>query len=508
MLVQELCNDIRSDVEGIKTSGFPLDVFPEKVQEILLDLSAYENFNIEYAAAAMLSAASTAIGNSHEILIKGEWATSPALYMMLVGRPGLGKTPPMSFAYKPIREKDEVNREKYNEELDAYEQHVGKKEEEGAGRSGKPHLVKTVISDFTPEALMTIHSDNLRGIAVFTDEILSLFKQASRYGKDSILLELLLSAWSGQPLDTIRKTDPRPIHINTPCINVIGSIQTQLMSEIIKKEYTASGLTDRFLFVFPHNRKISLWQKQIGNTPRRDMTGKWRDIVGKLLSLECMANEKGNGVEPKRLTMADDALDYFYGWYNGIIEAVNAMEDDSLVESRQMKTCSNAARLALIIHLLRWASGEVHKDYVDMYSVKGAIRMTEYFEDSYQRIVNAMEEAEVGDTKELWFEGLPDKFTTETAKIAAKKWNIPDRTMFDMLKKMSKQKPPRIKKVSHGCYEKMQDDKSAAVCTIAVSQFEQANEPAVEKRNCKSAEMQTANEDDSCTLTPKDEDNG
>ena len=103
MLVQELCNDIRSDVEGVGTSGFPIEVFPEKVQEILLDLSAYENFNIEYAAAAMLSAASAAIGNSHEILIKGEWATSPALYMMLVGRPGLGKTPPMNFAYRPIR---------------------------------------------------------------------------------------------------------------------------------------------------------------------------------------------------------------------------------------------------------------------------------------------------------------------------------------------------------------------------------------------------------------------
>ena len=507
MLVQELCNDIRSDVEGVGTSGFPIEVFPEKVQEILLDLSAYENFNIEYAAAAMLSAASAAIGNSHEILIKGEWATSPALYMMLVGRPGLGKTPPMNFAYRPIREQDEVNREKYSEELDAYErEHSSKKEEGGGGQSGKPHLVKTVISDFTPEALMTIHNDNLRGVAVYTDEILSLFKQASRYGKDSILLEILLSAWSGQPLDTIRKTDPRPIHINTPCINVIGSIQTKLMSEIIKKEYTASGLTDRFLFVFPRNRKISRWQKQNDNVPRKDMTGRWRTIIGKLLSLECTPNEKDNGIIPKRLMMADDALDYFYGWYNNIIDSVNATEDDSLVESRQMKTCSNAARLALIIHLLRWASDEVHKDFIDLCSVKAAIRMTEYFEDSYLRIVKEMDEAEVGDAKELWFAALPAKFTTEAAKLEARKWSIPDRTMFDLLRKMARQKPPQIRKVAHGVYEKMQEADALAVCSIAVSHYD--NNSGNDTPNCKSAEMQTANEDDSCTLSSKDDDNG
>ena len=41
--------------------------------------------------------------------------------MMLVGRPGLGKTPPLGFLYKPIREHDDRMYEKYNEEWDAYE---------------------------------------------------------------------------------------------------------------------------------------------------------------------------------------------------------------------------------------------------------------------------------------------------------------------------------------------------------------------------------------------------
>lgn len=41
--------------------------------------------------------------------------------------------------------------------------------------------------------------------------------------------------------------------------------------------------------------------------------------------------------------MADDAEAYFYNWYNGIIEEVNAIEDDAEVESRKMKLNGNAA---------------------------------------------------------------------------------------------------------------------------------------------------------------------
>ena len=95
-----LTNMLRSEVEGIPETGLPLDAFPDRIQEIILNLARYENFNVEYTASIILSAVATAIGNSCHIRIKGEWKTCPSLYMMLVGRPGLGKTPPLGFIYK------------------------------------------------------------------------------------------------------------------------------------------------------------------------------------------------------------------------------------------------------------------------------------------------------------------------------------------------------------------------------------------------------------------------
>lgn len=84
----------------------PLGAFPKKIQEMAKVLVEYENYNQDYLLVSMLSAVATAIGNTCQIRIKGCWTSSPILYVILVGRPGVGKTPPLDFAFKPIRAHD------------------------------------------------------------------------------------------------------------------------------------------------------------------------------------------------------------------------------------------------------------------------------------------------------------------------------------------------------------------------------------------------------------------
>ena len=54
-----LTNMLRSEVEHILETGFPLDVFPDKIQDVILNLARYENFNVEYTASIILSAVAT-----------------------------------------------------------------------------------------------------------------------------------------------------------------------------------------------------------------------------------------------------------------------------------------------------------------------------------------------------------------------------------------------------------------------------------------------------------------
>ena len=465
--IRQLTNMLRSEVEHISQTGLPLDAFPEKIREIVLDLSRYENFNVEYTASIILSAVATAIGNSCHIRIKGEWKTAPALYMMLVGRPGLGKTPPLGFIYKPVNEQDDRMFEKFNEEWTEYEKSMAPgSRQNDTTQPRKPRLVTTVISDFTPEAMISVHQYNPRGIALVVDEILALFNSVKRYSSRNNLIEDLLTAYSGQPLKAVRKSESRPAFIKAPCINIIGSIQTNLLSEIFKADFVANGLTDRFLFVYPKDRKISVWRRNDRNTGRPDILGKWRDILGRVLDIPCIVNEKSNTVSPLVINMDDDAEEYFYNWYNGIIEEVNAIEDDAEVESRKMKLNGNAARLALIFQIMKWAVDEGEMRSIEADSVKAAIRMIEYYEESYRRTQEAVITGSIGDTKDAWLSLLGDTFTSGDAVIAGRKVEMSRRSVYYALEQLCRLKNPVIEKVRHGVYHKIISD---APCTIALS---------------------------------------
>ena len=465
----ELTNRLRAEAVQVSESGLPLEVFPQRVQEIIFNLAAYENFNIEFSASIVLSAVAAAIGNACQIQIKGNWKTSPSIYMMLVGRPGLGKTPPLSFLYRPIHEQDDRMFEQYLQACDEYERAIA-----AAGRNKdaddlplkKPQLVTTVVSDFTPEALMHVHQYNLRGVAIEVDEILAMFNSVKRYNSKNNLIEDLLSTYSGRPLKSVRKSESRPILIRQPCINVIGSVQTNLLPEVFRNEYKSNGLLDRFLFVYPKDQRISKWQHTDHSTPRPDTMGQWRTLLNRILNLPCPTNEKGNTVCSTVLHMTEDAERYFYDWYNYIIDTVNAVQDDAEVDSRKTKLDGNAARLSLVFQILRWAAGESHMQYIELDSVKAAIRMIDYYEDTYRRIQESIVSAGIGDNKEAWLSLLDDTFTAGAAVIAGKKVDISRRTVYYALDKLSREPNPVLEKLHHGLYRKTS---SIASCTIALS---------------------------------------
>ncbi len=486
-----LTNQIHADLDGVTDTGFPLDVFPNAVQKIVYDLIHYENFNLEFIAAIVLSVYAAGIGNSCYINIKGAWVSCSALYMLLVGRPGLCKTPPLGYLYTPIREHDEQMLNKVRKEYELYQQQQENKSCDDTSLIEKPRLKQTIISDFTQEAMLSIHYDNPRGIVLYVDEVISLFNSVKRYSAKSNLIEDLLSAYSGQPLKAVRKSEAFPLLIPKPCINLIGGIQTDLLDEIFKKEYFANGLLDRFLFVFPKNKKIPKWQLGIDETLRPNIMGKWTAIIKKVMEISCPVKDDGITVEPKVLKMTDDAKALFYSWFNGIIEEVNAIDDDNAVESRKMKVCCNAARLALILQVMRWSVGECRMDNIDIESVKGAIRLIEYFENSYMRVKEQASLLLPKFDNGEWVNTLNDHFTTAEAIAAGMKAGVSRRTVFNTLDRLCQSANPIIRKSGHGAYDKIVNACTTAPCTSTLSGSEGTRNDTPEVQECK---MQSASD--------------
>lgn len=453
----ELCNSLRMEFEGIYNSKIPLDALPVKLQDMVLALARQENYSIEYTLASLLIAASTAIGNAVNIRIRGGWISNAALYMILVGRPGMGKTPPLDFAFRPIRKHDAKAIHKFKEEMERYnealERQRGKKDDCGT-LPPKPILRRVIISDFTPEALMRALDDNKRGVVLYVDEIMGMFNAVNQYSKGQ-LIEQLLTAFCGKALDVSRCSMPIPIHIEFPFINIVGTMQTIRMHELIDKGYKANGLLDRFLFVYPTSQIISEWSNDEPSSSSSfdHYSAMWKNIVDQILALPYSTNddeETGLNV----LEFSKEASNHFTAWRNAAIRKVNGIKNDALVDSRIMKTPMLTARLALTIQILRWACGEVHKDCVDIDSTKAAIRLSDYFEECYAASQKSMVMDGIEPQKKEFLNNVGNKFTTADAIQAGKEVGLSERSVMYALVNLTTDRI--IKKLKRGEYEKLQ----------------------------------------------------
>ena len=455
MNVLELTNKVRMEAEGMKTIGLPLDAFPQKMQDIIFEVAHIEQFDMEYLTMSMLSAAATAIGNSCHIRIRGSWKSCPALYVILIGRPGQGKTPPLDYAFRPLQEHDFLLVSKFIEENKRYaELNAGNKG--NATDTDKPVLVQTILSDLTQEAMMRIHNDNQRGVVILVDEIMGFFNSIYRYN-DSPLLTQLLTAYSGKPLKVSRCNNPVPIIIPHPCINIIGTTQTQRIAELFTKENVSSGLIDRILFLHPKNREIPKMEENQnagsqGSDRAESAYRKWKAIIDKLLSLKPDHDEKGI-IMPKVLDMNEDAFRCFAKWKNTLIEKANSVEDERLIDSRMMKADSNVARLALIFQLMGWACDEIHMQHIDVRSVQAAIRMYDYLELSYQDIKSHIKTDSMPPLKKAFLDLVQPNFTTADAIQAGAEIGICESTVKKNLTKMCEEQI--LQKMAHGVYKKL-----------------------------------------------------
>ena len=450
-----LTNKIRMEAKDVKGIGLPLDAFPQKLQDIIFEVARIEQFDLEYLTLSMLSAAATAIGNSCHIRIRGSWKSCPALYVILIGRPGQGKTPPLDYAFRPLQEHDFLLVSKFIEENKRYaELNAGNKV--NATYTDKPVLVQTILSDLTQEAMMRIHNDNQRGVVILVDEIMGFFNSIYRYN-DNPLLTQLLTAYSGKPLKVSRCNNPIPIIIPHPCINIIGTTQTQRIGELFTKENVSSGLIDRILFLHPKNRDIPKMEENPdagtqGNDRAECAYRKWKAIIDKLLSLEPDHDEKGI-INPKVLDMSEEAYRYFAQWKNALIEKANSIEDERLIDSRMMKADSNVARLALVFQLLGWACDEIHMQHIDVHSVQAAIRMYDYLELSYQSVRSRIQTETMPPLKKAFLDLVQPDFTTADAIKAGAEIGICESTVKKDLTKMCEERI--LQKTAHGVYKKL-----------------------------------------------------
>ncbi|MGO3691077.1 MAG: DUF3987 domain-containing protein [Psychroflexus halocasei] len=436
--------DLESDFLKLveeNNNPFPFEILGKSIQEIIFESCDKLQFPIDYLGAGIISAASTAIGASHQVQVKEGWYEKGNLFTVIVGKTGDSKSHALNFCFKPILRRENELFDQYETDLKDYEKEL----ENGQGKSKKPYLQKYLITDFTPEALIQSHAYNKRGLSIYVDELSGWIKNFNRYN-NSGEAETYLSLWSGTTI-SIDRASGKSLRIEDPFIGVIGSTQISVLKEFAKGGRSSNGFMDRLLFVYPENKKTIKWNL---NKVDKTLLENYSTIISNLIDLKFDENN-----EPKIIPIEKEAKRYLFEWQN------NRPEDYFFDYERsiEIKLQQYVIRFALILQLIHYATDNKTKNEVQLFAVKGAIKLFEYFYHNATKvrreIINKSYLEKLTEFQKDIFKDLPEKFTTaEGIKIACKKINnksrISKRQFYEFLKDKK-----LFNKITHGHYEKL-----------------------------------------------------
>lgn len=273
---------------------FPLGIFPVPVRHIVESLQKYEHYQVDFTAVSFFTAFAAAMGNTWSARFMTGWVSRPILYVVLVGPPSCGKTPPLRQAVAPLLKLDEASDHIYAQEIRQY-----RKWERLTAKQRKQHSLPEemempqrkchVVVNSTIEALVSALRDNPRGILIYNDEIDSLLSNFNRYnGSDE---SYFLSLFSGTPFKYTRKSNNEYIFLPNPYCSIIGTTQPGMLSSLFGGKRSQNGFSSRFLKVYPDIAAMPSWNE--ASMPE-EILDEWERIIVRwmLFSLRLDRREK------------------------------------------------------------------------------------------------------------------------------------------------------------------------------------------------------------------------
>lgn len=348
----ELGRLIDNDMGSID-KGFPLEVFPDAVQELIHNAKRTVGYNEDYFSAGILSVCATAIGNSIH-LYNGTYKSKPIFWLSIIGTKGDGKTHLLNFAKKPIEQKDDQTYLEYKSELEGYEQ----KDKDARGK--KPKYAKFILKDFTPEKLAESLEYNEKGILIFRDELMgwiNSFDQYKKGGDQQMYLEL----FNGNEL-TVDRITKEPIRITETNVNILGGMQPEKVKQFANNGRDDDGFLERFLFVYPPNLKPHLFTGE-------DISEVHKDNYNRLIHTLLEA-------PPQTIKVNTSTIEIYKSWQH---QKAKECFNDKVERALQAKMQTYVWRLALVVEMMQQAvTGNFNTDLKDE-SLDKAIRLVEYF---------------------------------------------------------------------------------------------------------------------------------
>lgn len=324
------------EIPEVKSTGFPMEVFPGFLREYIRDLKATLNFHPDFCAAAALFTVATVSGNRFKLRVKNGWEAAPIFWFACVGYPGTIKTHPVKIMTHPLSVIDLESKKHYDYEMSLYNPDA-----KGQSKTPKPKFKQMLISDYTIEALHSIHDINKRGIGLYKDELKGFLNDMNKYRKGSDEEFWLESFNNGSYI--VNRVTKEPVMVNNICINMIGTIQHDVLNKVIT-EYAGNGLIDRFLFATSEPIVYPLTDLEIDGYYEQF----WFDIVSRI-------NKTFDFIDKDSTEFIDLSPDVFKIYQEIDLEFVaiqNSEDENQHIKNYLSKMKTYVPRFALVLAIM------------------------------------------------------------------------------------------------------------------------------------------------------------
>ena len=392
---------------------FPVDALPEPVRGFVQAGAKAVGTDPAQLATVILPPLASAIGNSAVIRLKSGWTEPAVLWMALIAESGDGKSVNLDLALKPIRRRQAVAIDVFNDAMKQYEADCqtyesDRKAWQAKGRAKgepppekpeEPTCKRFYCSDTTVEALADRLQRTPRGILLARDELAGWLGSFDAYKNSRGDVAHWLSMYNARDLLVDRKSaGQKPLFAPRACVSIVGTIQPGTFRRFVGPEHYENGLTPRLLVAMPP-RHARRWTEAVIDRQTQEAMN---NLFGRLYALQPGTDENGKPI-PTELDLTQDGKREWVRFYNDhaglLLEAVGHR---AAVLS---KIEAVAARLSLIIHLVRLAADDstlCDAEAIDAESVVAGICIGRWFAHEADRVYAILQEnEEAADQREL-----------------------------------------------------------------------------------------------------------
>jgi putative DNA primase/helicase len=402
--------------------ALPEHLIPTVLRDWIVDAAERLQVPIEMIAAPALVGAGSLIGRNVGVRPKraDDWLVIANLWGMVVGRPGILKSPAMRQATKYLRRLAAEAREQYatqsataaialsiieqriaaarrgavESDEDAENLHETLAQLHAARDAATPSERRYLIADSTTEKMAELLSRNPRGLLMCRDELAGWLRTLDKKGREGDR-ELYLTAWDGTESYTYDRIGRGTQYIPALCLSILGTIQPgklrAYIGEAVKDGRGADGLLQRFqVVVWPDVpaewRYVDRWPE----TGASDRAAAAYADLDRLEPERVGAEVVGEGIPGLRFSSA--AQEVFVDWLTqleGILRS-GVLAPFPAYEAHAAKYRSLMPSLALIVHLLDVVSAVTAPGPIGESAARTAADWVAYL-DKHARRVYAVE---------------------------------------------------------------------------------------------------------------------